>query len=109
MKILKHWAREKGRAEREVAELAADTDLRTYAYRSAFVRPTEEQANAFHYFGEAVLRPGGLVITARDLGGAMLEISARTEELPNGTLLDNKDAIAYAKLYRQHNQAGEKK
>ena len=77
----RHWAREKGRAERELALLAADSDLRTFSYRSAFVRPTEEQANAFHHIGEALLRPGGLVITSKELGGAMLEISART----NGT------------------------
>lgn len=99
-----HWAREKGRAEREVAELAAaGTDLRTYGYRSAFVRPTEEQANAFHYLGEALLRPGGLVITSKDLGGAMLEISARGDELPNGTLIDNVDSIRYANAYNNRN------
>ena len=30
------------------------------------------------------------------LGDAMLEISARTDELDNGTLIDNADSIAYA-------------
>jgi hypothetical protein len=95
-----HWAREKGRGEREVAELAASTDLRTFAYRSAFVRPTEEQSNALHYFGETVLRPGGLVITSKELGEAMLEISARSEELPNGTVIDNVDSIRYAHAYK---------
>ncbi|MFT5484786.1 MAG: hypothetical protein ACI9GW_003454 [Halieaceae bacterium] len=29
----------------------------------------------------------------------MLEISARTGELTNGTLIDNADSIAYAALY----------
>jgi hypothetical protein len=29
----------------------------------------------------------------------MLEISARTEELPNGTLIENLDAIRYAEIY----------
>jgi hypothetical protein len=96
----KHWAREKGRAEHEVAVLAEGSDLRTFGYRSAFVRPTSEQANAFHYLGEALLRPGSLVITARQLGQAMLEISSRTTELANGTLIDNADSIAFAKAYR---------
>lgn len=95
-----HWAREKGRAEREVAELAAGTGLRTFGYRSAFIRPSSEQANALHYGLEALLRPGSLVIASDDLGGAMLEISARTTELPNGTLLDNADSIAFAQSYR---------
>ena len=41
------------------------------------------------------------MITGPDLGGAMLEISARTKELPNGTTIDNADALAYARLYRE--------
>jgi hypothetical protein len=49
-----HWAREKGRAEHELASLAAGSDLRTFSYRSAFVRPATEQANLLHHFGEAV-------------------------------------------------------
>jgi uncharacterized protein YbjT (DUF2867 family) len=94
-----HWAREKGRAERELAAMAEGTGLRTFSYRSAYVRPTAEQADVFNYLGELLLRPGMLVIPARDLGRAMLEISARTGELPNGTLVDNADSLAYARLY----------
>ena len=94
-----HWAREKGRAEIEVAEMAEGTGLRTFGYRSAFVRPTSEKSNAGIYLAEYLLRPGHLVITGKQLGEAMLEISARTKELPNYTLLDNADSIAYAKAY----------
>lgn len=94
-----HWAREKGRAEQELAALAAGTGLRTFSYRSAYIRPTREQANLLHYLGEWLLRPGYLVIPSRALGHAMLEISARTEELANGTLIDNADSIAYAEHY----------
>ena len=65
--------------------------------------PYEKQGN-FRNIGHdvlaALLRPGLLVIDSEDLGGAMFEISARTGELPNGTLLDNADGIAYAKAYR---------
>ncbi|MDX1734511.1 MAG: hypothetical protein R3228_09090 [Halioglobus sp.] len=93
------WAREKGRAERELAAMAEGTGLRTFSYRSAYIRPTSEQSNALHYLGELLLRPGYLVIPGIELGRAMLEISARTEELPNGTLLDNADSIFYAELY----------
>jgi hypothetical protein len=94
-----HWAREKGRAERELAAMAEGTGLRTFSYRSAYIRPTAEQSDMFNYLGEWLLRPGKLVIPARNLGRAMLEISARTGELPNGTLIDNADSIAYARLY----------
>ncbi len=94
-----YWAREKGRAETELAKLAQSSDLRTFSYHSAFVRPTSEQANVLHYVGEALLRPGKLVISASDLGSAMLEISGRTGELKNGSAIDNADSIAYAKAY----------
>ncbi len=96
-----HWAREKGRAERELAALAEGTGLRTFSYRSAFIRPSADNANLLHYLGEALLRPGALVITAPQLGEAMLEISARTRELPNGTLIDNADSIAFARIYQE--------
>lgn len=99
-----HWAREKARAERELAALAEGTGLRTFTYRSAFIRPSADNANVLHYLGEALLRPGALVITAPQLGEAMLEISARTNELPNGTLIDNADSIAFAKIYREENR-----
>lgn len=94
-----HWAREKGRAERELAALAENTALRTFSYRSAFIRPTSEQANVLHHLLEWLLRPGRLVITATELGQAMLVISGRTGELANGTLIDNADSVAYAKLH----------
>jgi len=94
------WAQDKRGAEKTVAAMAEGTGLRTFGYRSGYVRPTSEKANALTYVGEALLKPGYLVITGKDLGGAMLEISARTRELPNGTILDNKDSIAYAELYR---------
>jgi len=96
-----HWAREKGRAERELAALAEGSGLRTFSYRSGFIRPTAEQANALHYLGEALLTPGKLVISGRDLGRAMLEIGVRTGELDNGTLIDNADSIAYARAYSE--------
>ncbi len=97
-----HWALEKRRTELEVARLAQNTGLRTFSYRSAYIRPASEQANVLHYIGQGLLRPGLLVITSKELGGAMLEISARTEELANGTLIDNADSIAYAKAYREN-------
>ena len=96
------WAQDKRQTERGLATLANDTELRTFSYRSAYIRPTSEQANIIHYLGDALLRPGSLVISSKELGGAMLEISARVNELPNGSLLDNADSLAYAKLYEQH-------
>ena len=96
------WARDKGRAELEIAELAAVTEMRSFAYRSAMVRRTSERATRAEYIMESLLKPGLLVITAKDLGGAMLEIAARTAELPNGTIIDNADSILYADAYKAH-------
>ena len=95
------WAKDKGGAERRIAEMAVGTSLRSFGHRSGWVRPTEENAGAGIYLGELLLKPGGLVIRGIDLGRAMLEISARTAELPNGTLIDNRDAIEYAAAYRE--------
>jgi uncharacterized protein YbjT (DUF2867 family) len=94
------WAQVKGRAERRVAEMAEGTGLRTFGHRSAWIRPTDENANWFISAMEPLLTPGHMVIRGVDLGGAMLEISARTGELANGQLLDNRDAREYAEAYR---------
>ncbi|MEP6389929.1 MAG: hypothetical protein ABJ056_08385 [Halioglobus sp.] len=95
------WAQDKGRAERLVAEMAEGTGLRSFGHRSAYIRPTSEQSNTGTYILEWLLRPGDQVIRATALGQAMLEISARTTELANGTLIDNADAIAYANAYEE--------
>ncbi|MCR9104545.1 MAG: NmrA family NAD(P)-binding protein [Gammaproteobacteria bacterium] len=95
------WARDKGGTELQVAKMAEGTGLRGFGYRSAFVRPTSEQSNVLTYTLEFLLKPGKLVIPGKSLGQAMLEISARTQELPNGTLIDNADSIAYARAYQQ--------
>ena len=96
------WARDKGSAERRIAEMSAGTGMRSFGHRSGWVMPTSENANAGMYLGEILLKPGHLVIRGIDLGRAMLEISARTEELASGTLIDNKDAIDFAAAYRAY-------
>ncbi len=95
------WAQDKGRAERLVAEMAEGTGLRTFGHHSGYVRPPADVASVGARVLDAMLRPGDLVITSPELGGAMLEISARTGELPNGSVIDNADALAYADSYQQ--------
>ncbi|MCB1856244.1 MAG: hypothetical protein H6988_08870 [Pseudomonadales bacterium] len=93
------WARDKRHTESETARLAAGTGLRSFSYRSAYIRPADQQSNLLHHLLQAVLAPGSLAMSSRDLGRAMLEISARSNELPNGTLIDAADSIAYARAY----------
>lgn len=95
------WAHDKRFTETETARLADGTGLRSFSYRSGYIRPADRQSGAFAYLLETVLAPGNLAISSRDLGRAMLEISARTGELANGTLLDSADSIAYARAYHQ--------
>jgi hypothetical protein len=83
-----------------MAAAAEGTGLRTFSYRSGFIRPTSENAGVGDYIGQWLFRPGSLAITGLELGQSMLEISARVDELPNGTLVDNADTIAYARAYR---------
>lgn len=96
------WAKDKGGAERIIAEMSEGTGLRTFGHRSAWIRPTSENSNLAIVIAEPLLKPGYLVIRGIDLGRAMLEISARTEELASGTLIDNRDAIEYAAAYREY-------
>ncbi|TDG13932.1 hypothetical protein E2F43_10570 [Seongchinamella unica] len=96
------WAKDKGSAERRIAEMSRGTGLRSFGHRSGWIMPTAENANAGMYLGEILLKPGHLVIRGIDLGRAMLEISARTDELASGSLIDNKDAIDYAAAYRAY-------
>ncbi|WP_101756910.1 hypothetical protein [Oceanicoccus sp. KOV_DT_Chl] len=93
------WAHDKRKTERDVAAMAEGTGLRTFSYRSAYIRPVNETTHVGHHITEALLRPGKLVTSSKELGQAMLEISARTKELPNGTLLDNGDSLAYSDAY----------
>lgn len=95
------WAHDKRKTERDMAAMAEGTGLRSFSYRSAYIRPISETTNTMHHITEALMRPGSMVITAKELGQAMLEISARTQDLANGTLLDNGESLAYVKLYAQ--------
>ncbi len=98
-----HWAREKGRTENTLKAWGDEHGMRSFSYRCAMVRPTEEQSGAALYLMEALLRPGHQVISAVDLGESMLEISARTNELPNGALIDTLDSLRYAEAWQAAN------
>lgn len=95
------WAQEKRRAEQGLTDLGLTSPLRSYHYRSAFISPASERSSFTARLLEWLLRPGKLVIPGIELGRAMLEISARVGELPNGTIIDNADSIVYAQAYHR--------
>lgn len=87
------WAREKARAENELAQLAADANIRVVSYRPSVILPTETEAHLGHRIGYAILSPIKAAVAAEAIGQSMLEVSARGQEYPNGTILENKTII----------------
>jgi len=97
-----HWAREKGRAEIELARLVGAAGGRSFGYRSGLIRRTDENCSSLCRLAFWLARPGSLAVTGPELGRSMLEISARTGEVPNGALIDNADTIAFAAAASVH-------
>ncbi len=93
------WAREKIRAEQALFAFAADTKMRVIAYRPDYIGPTEEQAhlgqNLLYWF----FAPVKSAVQARQIGQAMIEVSARGSEFENGDKLHTRKIIRYSDAY----------
>ncbi len=98
------WAREKARAERELAELASDTSLRVISYRPSVILPTETEAHLGHRIGYAVLAPIKVAVAAEAIGQSMLEVSARGGRYTNGMVLENKVIVELSLAYQERTQ-----
>jgi hypothetical protein len=94
------WAREKARAESSLFDLADGTNMRVVSYRPAYIVPTEEQANIGHNALHMMLAPINLALRATLIGEAMLETSARGNQIENRTILENRDLVNFSKSYR---------
>ncbi len=94
------WAREKARAEGELAQLAAGTNLRVISYRPSVILPTEAEAHLGHRIGYAILAPIKAAVAAEAMGQSMLEVSARGQQYPNDTILENKAVIELSRAYQ---------
>ena len=99
------WAREKVRAENSLFEFAEGTKLRVVAYRPDYIGPTEEKA----HFGQRALfgffRPVGAAVYAREIGQAMIEITARGTEFENGDKLGTGSIVRYSEAYERRMKA----
>lgn len=93
------WVREKVRAEKSLFGFAEGTTLRVIAYRPDYIGPTEEEAR----FGQNLLywffRPVGAAVKAREIGLAMIELTARGSSIKNGTKISTSDIIRYSEAY----------
>ena len=98
------WARQKVRAENSLIGFASDRPLKVIAYRPDYIGPTKEEA----HFGQDLLygffRPVGAAIKARQIGQAMIEVSARETDFANGDKLGTSTIRRYSDAYegRQH-------
>ncbi len=91
-----HWAREKARAERVLFDLAEGTKVRVVSYRPAAVIHTAERAGLVDSLSQFVFGPFKLSVKSTAIGQAMLEVSARGDEIGNGAILENTDILMYA-------------
>jgi hypothetical protein len=100
------WAREKVRAENTLFDLAEGTKLRVVAYRPDYIGPTAEEA----VLGQDVLywffAPVRAAVRARQIGEAMIEVTARGSEFDNGDKLTTGGIIRLSDTYlrRQANR-----
>ena len=95
------WAREKVRAERTLFEFAEGTRLKVFAYRPDYIGPTREEAhigqNLLYWFFAPVMA----AVRARQIGEAMIEITARGDEFDNGDKFGTRSIRRYSDAYRR--------
>jgi hypothetical protein len=97
------WAREKVRAERTLFRIAEGTKLRVMAYRPDYIGPTDEEAHLGQRLLYWFFAPIGAAVKAEQIGKAMIEVTARSEEFANGAKLGTRGIIRHADAYdRRH-------
>lgn len=98
------WARQKVRAENSLFEFASNHALKVIAYRPDYIGPTQEEA----HFGQELLfwffRPVGAAVRARQIGQAMIEVSARMADFENGDKIGTLGIIRYSDAYEKRQQ-----
>jgi hypothetical protein len=93
------WAREKVRAERTLVGLAQGTKLRVIAYRPDYIGPTDEEAHLGQTLLYGFFAPIGAAVKAEQIGKAMIDVTARSDEFANGDKLGTLTIIRYADAY----------
>ena len=97
------WAREKIRAERTLFKLAEGTKLRVIAYRPDYIGPTDEEAHLGQRILYGFFAPVGAAVKAEQIGKAMIEVTARSDEFANGAKLGTRGIIRHGDAYdRRH-------
>lgn len=95
------WAREKVRAEKSLFGFAEGSNLRVIAYRPDYIGPTREQAHIGQDLLYWFFAPVNAAVRARQIGQAMIEVTARGPEFDNGDKLSTGKIIRYSDAYER--------
>lgn len=95
------WAREKVRAENSLFKFADGTKLRVIAYRPDYIGPTRQEAHIGQRLLYWFFRPVGAAVKAREIGQAMIEVTARGPEFGNGDKLGTGSIVRYSDAYER--------
>jgi len=98
------WAREKVRAEESLFKLAEGTNLRVIAYRPDYIGPTKEEAHLGQKLLYWFFAPVNAAVRAREIGQAMIEVTARGSEFENGDKLLTGKIVRYSEAYDRRHQ-----
>jgi len=90
------WAREKLRAERTLTAMTQGSRIRVIAYRPDYIRPTAERGHLGQYLLYWFFAPVGAAVEATQIGRAMIEAAARSDEFGHGAILGTRKIIRYS-------------
>jgi len=95
------WAREKVRAEESLIGFAAGTSMRVIAYRPDYIGPTQEEAHIGQDLLYWFFAPVKSAVRARQIGQAMIEVTARGRDFENGDRLYTGKIIRFSDAYEK--------
>jgi hypothetical protein len=99
------WAREKYRAEQSLIGFAEGTKMRVIAYRPDYIGPTEEEAHLGQDMLYWFFSPVRAAVRARQIGQAMIEVTARGDEFANGARVGTSSIIRHSDAYERRMNA----
>ena len=99
------WAREKVRAEKALFAAADGTRLRVIAYRPDYIGPTDEESHLGQELLYGFFAPVGAAVRARQIGQAMIEVTARGPEFDNGDKIGTWRIIRLSDAYERRRES----
>jgi hypothetical protein len=93
------WARVKVLAEDSLFGLAEGSNVRVIAYRPDYIGPTEEEAHLGQDMIYWFFAPVGAAVRARQIGHAMIDITARPGAFQNGDKIGTWRIIRHSNAY----------